>query len=188
MKKPIIIFLGTTFLSFNVNSQITKGNWLVGGNGHFSSQIEDLNGTEVRGLNIKTSPTIGYFFIDKFAGGLKTNLTYSKIKFNGGVSKSTGVGIGPFLRYYFLDTDKRVNLLAETTYQYIFYKSNNGGSSDKNNVYTISAGPIIYFNSSVGIEFTGNYEIFNSKRTATSAKTFYLSIGFQIHLEKDNNQ
>ena len=188
MKKFYFFALAYFFCCITINGQITKKNWLVGGNGSLSSQIEDLNGTEVRGIDIKISPAIGYFFIDKFAGGLSTNLIYSNVKFNGGVSKSTRVGIGPFLRYYFLHTDKRVNLLAETAYQHVFYNSNSGGSSDKENIFSFSAGPVIYFNSSVGIEFTGKYEIDNSRGRATSAKTFYLSIGFQIHLEKDHNQ
>lgn len=97
MKKITIAALAILLLSVTANSQITKGNWMLGGNGHFSSQIEDLNGLEVRGINIGLTPTIGYFFIDKFAGGVKSSLTYSKIKFSGGVSKSSQIGIGPFL-------------------------------------------------------------------------------------------
>ena len=168
-----------------VNSQITKNNWLVGGNGRFSSQIEDLNGIDVRGLTIGVSPIVGYFFIDKFAGGIRSSLDYNKIKFNGGTSKSTQIGIGPFLRYYFLNPSNRINILTETSYQYQHLNSNNGSDPEKNNVFTFSAGPVIYFNTSVGIEFLLNYEIFNNKGSTTSAKTFYLNIGFQIHLEKD---
>jgi hypothetical protein len=68
----------------------------------FSSQIEDLNGIDVRGLTIGVSPIVGYFFIDKFAGGIRSSLDYNKIKFNGGTSKSTQIWYRSFFAVLFL--------------------------------------------------------------------------------------
>src|SRR5690606_16024122 len=88
-----------------------------------------------------------------------------------------------FMRYYFLNSGNRVNLIGETSYEY-GYNSSNNGASDNHNIFTISAGPVIYFNSSVGIELTANYELLNGSTGTASAKTVYFNIGFQIHLEK----
>jgi hypothetical protein len=62
--------------------------------------------------------------------------------------------------------------------------SSKGGAQD---LLLFSGGPVIYFNSSVGLEFTGNYRIDRVHDTKTSAKTFFIAIGFQVHLEKDKN-
>ena len=186
MKKIAVLSIVILFLSFKSNGQLKKGNWLIGGNARLSFQKETIFSSEARGFNFNISPDVGYFFIDKLAGGSKFSLFYNKVAFSGGVSKSTKFGIGPFLRYYFLNIDKRVNLFAESTYEYS-HSFNSSGPMGNENVFTFSAGPVIYFNSSVGIEFTLNYELFR-REGGTSAKTFYLGIGFQIHLEKDYDQ
>ena len=183
MKKVIILTTIVLVFSLPSLSQITKGNWLVGGVGRISSQIENLNSTDVSSVSIDLSPNIGYFFLDKFAVGVKLNVGFDKVKFTGGVSKATHLGIGPFFRYYFLKTDNRVNILAETAYQYL-HNTGNNGASDYENVIAFSAGPVIYFNSSVGIEFLINYEIINNQKDRVNAKTISLGVGFQIHLEK----
>ncbi len=186
MKKILFLTFFISVFSFISNGQITKNNWLVGGNGRLSSQKQTLNSSDIKGFNIDLSPNVGYFFIDKFAGGIKARLAFDKVEFNGGVSKTTQTGIGPFFRYYFLEQLNRINLFAEAAYQYL-HNSGNTGSSNSSNTFTFSAGPVIYFNTSVGVELTANYEIFNNQSVNTKAKTFFLSIGFQIHLEKEKN-
>jgi hypothetical protein len=186
MKKSVLLLLAACIFFNIANSQITKGNWMVGGNALFSSQSENLRGTAVKGLNIELLPGIGYFFIDKLAGGARISFKYSKTKYNGVSSNSTQVGLGPFLRYYFLNQEKRVNLFAETYYQYLLISGSNFKSYNENKL-KFSAGPVIYFNSSVGMEFTVNYEIFNSNATNTDVKTLFFGIGFQIHLESNKN-
>jgi len=185
MKKITILSAAILLFAFTANSQVTKGNWLVGGNGRFSSQIETLNGVKVNGLRIGLTPNIGYFFIDKFAAGTKFTFNYEKTKYNGGVGKSTQLGVGPFLRYYFLNASDRINLFAESQYQYLL--SSSDGSHNNENTFTFSAGPVIYFNSSVGLELTANYEIINTEKSLSDAKTFFVSVGFQVHLEKEKN-
>ena len=184
MKKIILFFITTGIFINNVNSQITKGNWMVGGSGLFSSQTEKLGTLTAKGLYIKLSPNIGYFFIDKFAGGIKAGLNYSQVKYSGAESKTTQFAMGPFLRYYFLNVEKRINLLTEGSYLYSHFSGNNT-SSDSQNAFTFSAGPVVYFNSSVGLEMTLNYEHLNG--AGISANTIYFGIGFQIHLEREKN-
>lgn len=185
MKKITALMSFLLLLSFNSNSQLTKGNWLVGGTGRFSSQRQSGN-VIAKSSSIRLTPNVGYFFIDKFAGGTKISLDYYKIKYNGRVSKTTQLGIGPFLRYYFLNVDNRVNLFAESAYQYL-HSSGNSGGRDDSHTFTFSAGPVIYFNSGVGIELTANYELLNDSDDPSTVKTFYLSLGFQIHLEPERN-
>jgi len=187
MKQITFLTIFISALAFSSNGQITKNNWMVGGSGRVAFQKQTLINSEAKGTNINVLPAAGYFFIDKFAGGLKARLALDRVEFNGGVSKATQLGIGPFLRYYFLDPDNRVNLFAETAYQYLHFSGNNSAPSDAANVFTFSVGPVIYFNTSVGIEFTANYELYNNKDAGIDGKTFFLSIGFQIHLEKEKN-
>jgi hypothetical protein len=170
----------------NANSQITKNNWMIGGNGRLSFQKETLNSSDAKGFNIQLSPSVGYFFVDNFSGGIRAKIDFDKVEFNGAKSKTTHVGIGPFLRYYFLSSGNMVNLFAESAYQYSHYSSNIGSSNSANS-FTFSAGPVIYLNTSVGVELSINYELYKNKIAATSTKTLFLGIGFQIHLEKDNN-
>lgn len=183
MKKKVT--LGILLLSsLNLYSQITKDNWLIGGSGRYSSQKETLNSVEVKGYDIELTPNIGYFLIDKLALGAKSALTYNKLNYNGGLSKSTQVTIGPFVRYYALNPDNRINIFTQASYEYVHYSGNSGAKS-QGGIFTISSGPVVFLNSSVGLECTFNYQLLNQKEANTTAKTFYVNLGFQIHLEKN---
>lgn len=191
MKKHTLAFLLILCLQ-SAHSQLTKGIWLAGGTGSFSS-MKNAYSTPTYSQNsdvidIAVSPNIGYFVADKFPLGLK--LSYSKNKAQ--VTTSSGLytnvnrfEFGPFARYYFLKADDRYNLLAEVSYQYGIYRF----TPDKGNINTFSAaaGPVLFFNSSVGLEFLIGYyrrnEVVNDSYK-TEQKGLQMSIGFQIHLEK----
>ncbi|MCZ2299421.1 MAG: hypothetical protein LC134_08095 [Chitinophagales bacterium] len=182
MKKQLI-FIILCIYSLTASGQITKGNWMVGGNARFGKQQQQLSGNDISSLMIQVSPNLGYFLADKFAVGLKPSFGYTRINNYGNyISKSTTFSIGPLVRYYFLPVDNRLNILAESSYQYL---SDFKGYSQ--NTFIFSAGPVIYFNSSVGIEFTLNYESIRASGSTTSTKTLFLGVGFQIHLEKEKN-
>ena len=74
----MMVIMGTAA----VNGQITKGNWLVGGTGNFSSYenksssngLENIN----KGFGINVSPNIGYFLANRFAVGSLLNLGSAK--------------------------------------------------------------------------------------------------------------
>ncbi len=86
--------------------------------------------------------------------------------------------------------DQRYNILAESSYQYGDEKTvtNAYTTNIASNQFTFSAGPVIYFNTSVGIEFLLNYTSFgNNYVTSTRSNSFGVGIGLQIHLEKDKN-
>ena len=188
MKTLTLFFLIVFTTVLTVNAQITKGNWMVGGSANFTNSKAESKGngftskSKVSGFNI--SPNLGYFIADQFALGLTPSLSFSNPE--GENNNSTSYGIGPFFRYQFLDIDKKINILAETSYR---FGKVSGQSTDgsKSNSFQFKAGPVIYFNSSVGLELTVDYDTRNIKNgsgSETSFSSFNISIGFQIHLEK----
>jgi len=98
MKRNIlitIILINSTTLTFG---QLTKGNWLIGGSGSLSSSnIESItsNGTQKSTyFNYAVTPNIGYFFYDRFVGGLKIGLSHNRENYgdliNGGIIVGSG--------------------------------------------------------------------------------------------------
>jgi len=179
MKKSILLVL-VTFLFFNKShGQITSDNWMVGGSGEFHKQREDLQGSDIRGLVVSASPGIGYFIIDKLGAGIKVDFIYNRITVSGNASNSTVLSIGPFVRYYFLPTENRINIFSEAAYQYGIDFHNHF-----ENNFSFAAGPVFFFNSSVGLELAAKYSTLNNTASSISAKTIFVTVGFQIHLEK----
>jgi hypothetical protein len=192
MKK--IQFLAFICVAFQMNGlcQLNKGTWMVGGSGSFSSSNYNINST----ANNKTSSfalsaTVGYFILPGFPIGIRSvyqseKQTYRDASGTTGSGISNFLSVGPFVRYYFLPkTDRLVNLFAEANYSFGNAKPDITTNTYHFNRYSLLAGPVIYFNSSVGIEFTLGY--FHDKptdgRNATSG--FQTGLGFQIHLEKN---
>jgi len=191
LKTLVFLSIFSTFF-FNATGQTTKGNWLVGGSGSFYSYNNQYTSAaysnEAEYTRIDISANVGYFVADKVAMGLRPTFT----SFAGRVT-STGGGItsgqryffGPFGRYYFLNTDKQTNILADVSYQ--FGLSNAGGLKGNLSAFSVMAGPVIYFNSSVGMEFLLGYKYSKDDIEDASLeirKGFQVTVGFQIHLEK----
>jgi hypothetical protein len=180
MKSIRLLFIAVLLFSGITNAQITKGNWMVGGDASFDNTTLKNKDGEILGSGngVRIYPNIGYFFLTKFAAGINANFNYNKTS---GASSTTGYGVGPFVRYYFLKPEKIVNVFAEANYNY--YKSYSQGESTTNSSsYRFKAGPVIYFNSSVGLELTLNYS--SAKLETYTSNYFNVSLGFQIHLEK----
>ena len=165
------------------NAQLTKGNWLVGGTGNFSSDNVVRSGDpELKSTNFSFLPNVGYFILNKFAAGLNAGVAHSK-------SNSTSVttySAGPFARYYLLNIEKPFNLFIHGSYRYATSRIKNFGIRSSNDFYnySISGGPVIYFNSSVGLEFSIGYSHLKSFESNAKTNSLQLGLGFQIHLEK----
>lgn len=192
--KRLLICLFVLLSFFAAHAQLTKSNWLVGGTGNFlassySYSSATYSSTSNR-VDITVSPNIGYFVKDKLAFGLRPSFSKFKDRVDGpsgGYSNVNRLEFGPFGRYYFLPTESRYNILADVSYQYGLYWF----TPTKGNINTISAaaGPVIFFNSSVGLEFLFGYYsrkevIKQNGDNVYNQKGFQASIGFQIHLEK----
>jgi hypothetical protein len=192
--KKIFLLLTITMTYSMAECQLDKGVWLVGGSGKFYSYNESNSsstlGHDAKYTQIDISPSIGYFVADKLAFGLRPTLSSIKggyIADGGGITTNVQrFWVGPFGRYYFLNTEKQYNIVTDVCYQLGFF----GGGLLKGNLSTFSAlaGPEIFFNSSVGIEFLLGY---NYRKEDVEdgnkdiKKGFQVAVGFQIHLEKN---
>lgn len=196
LMKPFLLVFTITVLVFTANGQITQGNWLVGGTGSFLSSKNNYTSPNYSAssdrIDIKVSPSVGYFIADQFASGLKVSYSKYKEQVNGPGGLSANVSrfeFGPFARYYFLQADKQYNILTEASYQYgIYYSKPTTGSI---NTFSASAGTVIFFNSSIGLEFLVGYysrkevmPLTTPGETIINQKGLQIGIGFQIHLEK----
>lgn len=183
--KTLKVTIAILLFAFTANAQITKGNWIVGGTGNFTSyeNKSTQDGTDIssKGIAISILPNAGYFFINKLAVGTTTSFVYSKQK----DFESLSYGFGPFVRYYFLKEDKRINLFAHANY--IFGESKSGSNKSTSSGYRFKAGPAIFFNKNVAMEVTLDYN--SSKLTpsgleSSTYSSLQISLGFQIHLKK----
>lgn len=199
--KKVLLFTLTAFILKTSSAQITKHNWLVGGTGLFSSTTSNSMAGAIgqRHTQINLSPNIGYFLVDKLAAGLRLGYSNDRYKElntpNYNLSKYIAYSVGPFLRYYFLPSDKQFNLLVDGSYQ---YGNERGGGvvstgSDpvdfdltkyQKHTFSFAAGPVIYFNSSVGLEFLAAYTTSKYANITGRNNTFQVGVGLQVHLEK----
>jgi hypothetical protein len=192
MQKSIVLFLIAFIIYNNADSQITKGNWMVGGSAGFSFTNSHRTNTGSKATNISLAPDIGYFFIDKLAAGARLTYNREHTKYSGifiNFQNFTNYSAGPFVRYYLLPKDQQYNILSEASYQFGSSKTESSDSSPSKGssiCFTFSAGPVIYFNTSVGIEFLLTYKS-KSDEVNTRSNSFGLGIGLQIHLQKDKN-
>lgn len=180
-KTILLIFISYSIITA-VNSQITKGNWLVGGSASFSSlKSSSTAAAQFKQTNFQINPLIGYFIIDKFVTGLRPSFIYGS---NNAGNSNTIIGIGPFTRYYFLKPERLVNLFTEASYSYgIIYGKRQ--VSSRSNTFSISGGPVVYFNSSVGLEFIVAYSTAKAVHFAGANNELKFGIGFQFHLERE---
>src|SRR4051812_43217502 len=87
-----IVFIGV-LLTAKTNGQITKGNWLVGGSGRYSSQIESLYGERIKGRSLDIATNEGYFFVDRLAGGIILSFQYQTVK-RPNITSSSSTNLG----------------------------------------------------------------------------------------------
>lgn len=186
MKKTILLFFITSIFYNNAYSQLTKEYWLIGGGASYSSLKNKREGIpNSNQIQIQLSGNVGYFFLDKFVGGLKPVFESDKVV-NGSTSVLYNIyELGPFLRYYFLPADSHVNILSEVFYQYGINTSTGNPTLHSNNISGL-IGCEAFFNQSVGIEFTIGYSSLKYTKSTGSVNTIIAGIGFQFHLEKDN--
>lgn len=137
--KTLKLFLLLAFIYTNANAQLDKGNWLGGGDANFSSTKNKSETFNEKFNDLRINPNFGYFFIDNLSGGLQINLVFTNSNPGNNGSKASSYGFSPFLRYYFLETDKRINLFGEVNYS---YRTGKTGSSDNINWsgYGVKAG------------------------------------------------
>jgi hypothetical protein len=201
MRKSLL-FIFTTILGPQVlYAQLDKGTWLVGGSASFASNNRELRSSvqyqSADETQLTISPAVGYFLADKFAAGLATSFVWSKINYgdvfdpNGNLiaisrsySNEKTFSVGPFARYYFLEKERTFNILAQASYQYSLYSFRPFTGSGYR--FSAVAGPVVYFNSSVGMEFLIGYGSTKDDRGTGNVvlnKSILFNVGFQIQLQ-----
>jgi hypothetical protein len=177
MKKIILASLiAISASTVFAQSNIQKGDWMVGGSASFSSQ--KFKGVEGTTTSFEISPDAGYFFANQFAGGL--SLAYTSAKESGSDAVSA-VAVAPFVRYYFLPAEQKVNVFAQGSYAFGSAKA--GGESASVNGYSFVAGPSIFLTPATALEIGVGYTSLGGKAyEGTRNNTFGVKVGFQIHL------
>ncbi|TDT46693.1 outer membrane protein with beta-barrel domain [Maribacter spongiicola] len=176
------------FFTITANSQITKGNWMFGGDASFSNKERFNN--NFKNDKLKTSEfdikaNAGYFFIDKLQAGIRVGYSdYKRTNTSSDVNRYL-LNYGAYSRYYFLNPEKLVNIYLDGGYFFGSSAFENGELKDNTHGYSISAGPTIFFNSSVAMELGLNYSSEKFKGVNDSTENnLQLSLGFQIFLTK----
>jgi hypothetical protein len=180
--KKILLLLSFFAIASVLSAQVQQKNWLLGGSASF---YHDKYGNE-KETGLTVSPDVGYFFIDKLAGGLRVNLSTWTNKEEGyNDYKGTDFSIAPFVRYYFLPARQKINIFAEGSYQYGTHTYDYGGESGKQteNVHTFAfqAGPAIFFTPHTALEITVGYNNEKWESDDDATHSIQMAVGFQIH-------
>jgi len=192
MKKSTLLFL---LLSFTATAftQINKGQFLAGGNINFESiKYESSVNASYESTNFFISPDIGYFIINKMAGGLRIDFrSYNNKSENLDVHQVT-TSISPFLRYYFLPLQKKVNAFIDISYihdKMKWHSDSNPGYIEKTKGYYFFGGPSIFLTDQIALEFTVGYKHTESDDFGNNkVNKFSSGVGLQIHFGKIKNK
>jgi len=183
MKKTILVIITSAIFFGTADCQITKRNWMIGGAASFRSSNYNLGGGfSSKQTIVQLSGDVGYFIIDKFAAGLKPG--YNRMETKSPHNIVNTYEIGPFARYYFLPSEKYVNIFSEVSYQYGITKSNQGVSQNSNNFSGV-LGCAAFFNSSVALEFTLGYSSYLYNNNSGKVNSVIAGVGFHFHLENE---
>jgi len=166
-------------------SQIRKDQWLIGGNGMFTySKSKELTLS-----SWQLTPGAGYFFIDKLAAGLRGGFTSDKYDWGVDKFRFATITIGPFLRYYFLPLQQKVNLFADASFGYSWSKDKHFDPDSHWNYHfystTFMFGPAIFLNEHTALEITAGYNYLSRGPVdSTITHRLQVGVGLQIHLGK----
>ncbi|MBI3717723.1 MAG: outer membrane beta-barrel protein [Sphingobacteriales bacterium] len=173
MKKLLIApaLLLLSVISFKANAQTEKGDWMVGGQMAFN--------TTSGNSSFVLAPSAGYFFAKNFAGGSELTLSFGKL----GDAKSSAIGLGPFLRYYFELKEPQFKPFIHTSFSFLSETNKFAGEKTTNTArnFFLGAGGAYFINQNVALEAMMGYN--NTKvENENSAGGFLFRVGFQIHL------
>ena len=196
--RHFILYVTFLFLTTTAYCQLDKGIWIVGGSGSFNTYHRDYYTPTFtviyKNTDITISPSVGYFLIDKLALGLRPSYLLQKQEDRGSTGIASGgkgnfswLELGAFGRYYLLNKNNNYNVVSDISYHYGL-QSDFGSNTGHSSSIKALVGPVLYFNSSVGIELLVGYSSrreFYDDGNRNFNKGFLTTIGFQIHLEKN---
>jgi hypothetical protein len=145
MKILVSVLLLVLFIN-PLYSQLKKGQWLIGGTASFShtntfGNNPDLD-NESKSTTISVAPGAGYFFADRFCGGLRFEYEDQRMRqevhsvnpfssvYYLSTSKISATGVSPFVRYYVLPGVKKINVFADASYIHSWGKNKDDSYSE----------------------------------------------------------
>lgn len=181
MKKTLLLSI-LSFTTVYLSAQIYQGQWMVGGNGSFTSSSQG-DGDENKYSTIELNPNVGYFVINNLAIGARIN--FASIKPKEADDAFVDLLAGPFIRYYFLPAERNINIFADASASF-----GNYGSNDKlsQNQFAVMAGPAIFLNEHAALEIALKYgsrggDLYDDPTGDDDREgSLGINIGFQIHL------
>ncbi len=155
---------------------------MMGGGASFRSAKYEFGGVTTIQTTAQLSGDVGYFILDKFSTGLKPG--YSRTETDRPHNIANTYVIGPFVRFYFLQPEKYVNIFSELGYQYGITMTNQGVKENSNN-FSGLLGCAAFFNSNVALEFTLGYSSYLYNNNRGKVNSVVAGVGFHFHLENE---
>jgi outer membrane protein len=165
----IILFGMTTVISAQT---VNKNAWMLGGTMGFNSIKTEGNDTSEIWLNV--SPNVGYYITNDLAIGARFSLfTYSY-----GGSVNYQFGVGPWARYYFINSLFAQAGMDFGSAAFDFFSFNADGGST---TIHMGIGYSWFLNNSVAIEPSLQYSIYNAGEDGLQAD--YTRFGFNMGVQ-----
>jgi len=188
IKIGAISTLLVTILSLNGFSQINKGQWIIGGNAAFS--YYKYYSTKTAAISL--SPGSGYFFLNRLSGGLR--LGYDA-RFNsyqsGGSSTESFISAVPFIRYYFLSNEHKMNFFVDGGFGYSWgkFKYAQSDFTYHSKIISFKMGPAIFLNEHTALEITlgYNHSIAGGFGDTLAINVLQIGVGLQVHIGKQKD-
>lgn len=170
------------FFTVDSFSQTSRGHWILSGNADLNYLRNSSAGSlQYKATLLTIAPSVGYFVVDKFVLGAKPTYTFGSNSLNNNGEGVSIFSIGPFARYYLLSADKQFNIFTEAGYAY----GKNYQNKQEENTFYLLGGPVLYFNTSVGLEFTASYAVTKYPGFDGINRAVRLGLGFQFYFERE---
>lgn len=158
--------------SFGIFAQTDQGDFLVGGNLGFRTNSNSSSFT--------LTPTVGYFFAKNLAAGANVTLNFQKL----GTVRRTDVGLGPFARYYFGQSNFRPFLHGGLGFLSSSFKTGSSKTTTNGFYSTLGVGGAAFINQNVAFEGLVTYD-YTKYNNAGSSNGFGLNLGFQVYIDRN---
>ena len=172
-----LICFAILFIFLTSTAQTNKSQWMIGGEGSFTSVSNGGSPFSNNYTVYSFSPVIGYFISNSFAGGFRFDFT-KDISYNSGYRHSNAVA--PFLRYY-VGKQQKANFFIDASYVRKWLYNYAGGYKDRYNGYSIKIGPAIFLTQHIALEIAIGY--YHEKQTEFDfiSNEFQSEVGFKYH-------
>jgi hypothetical protein len=189
MKQFITTLLAMLLIGLSLTgfSQINKGQWLIGGSADFNTYKYGSH----KITNLAIAADGGYFFINRLAGGIRAGYDANYSRRDVYKAQNTFVQVFPFIRYYLLSPEQKINFFVDGGYGYSWgkYKSNVPYFQTQkwnSKIIAVKGGPVLFLNPHTSLELTlgYNHSLPDGLEDTLAANSFRVGVGFQIHLGK----